>query len=384
MKMLIIGGGIGGLTTALACQHFNIDFELFEAAPEIREVGAGIWVPPNAMQVMQRLGLSADIARAGKQLDSISVGGPTGSIWYTLYTRDVIPKYGFGTTAIHRARLQSVLYKAVDNSRVHTGKRFANFTIEGEQVTAHFEDGTQATGDCLIGADGMRSQTRKQLLGELPLRYSGQTCWRGIVKYKLPDDISGAMRELWGKAPGQRFAYSQITADEVYYYGTMAAEAGQTDDPKTIKDTLLNNFSSFGPVPKAIINDIDPSTVIRTDLFDLKPIDTWTKGNIALLGDAAHATTPNLGQGAAQAIEDALALLSEFKENTSDITTSLQRYQSKRIEKAHHIVTTSWKFGQLTNMRNPVGIKVRNWLIRSTPDFITNKQIEKVYKVDLD
>ena len=382
MKVIIIGGGIGGLTTALACQHFNLDFEVFEAAPEIREVGAGIWVPPNAMQVMHRLGLSEAIKMAGKELESISVGGPSGRIWYTLHTKDVVSKFQFGTIAIHRARLQSVLHGALDQSRVHTGRRLNNISTTGTKVTAHFDDGTSASGDCVIGADGLRSETRKYLFGELPLRYSGQTCWRGIVKHKLPMELRGAMRELWGKHPGQRFAYSQITDDEVYYYGTMAAPAGETNAPATVKNVLSRNFRSFGEIAEAIISDIDASAVIRTDLFDLRPIKTWTKGNIALVGDAAHATTPNLGQGAAQAIEDAFVLAAELKEGASDTGPAFARYQARRIQKAHHVVNTSWKFGQLTNMRNPIGISIRNWVIRTTPSFITDRQIEKVYKVN--
>jgi 2-polyprenyl-6-methoxyphenol hydroxylase-like FAD-dependent oxidoreductase len=381
MKVLIIGGGIGGLTTAVACQHFNIDFEVFEAAPVIREVGAGIWVPPNAMQVMYRLGLADKIRMAGKELETISVGGPHGDIWYSLHTADVVRKYQFGTTAIHRGRLQSILYQAVAASKVHTGKRLISFSEEGNKVIACFDDGSQATGDCLIGADGLRSGTRQQLFGDLPLRYSGQTCWRGIVKHKLPPDIAGAMHELWGTLPGQRFAYSQITADEVYYYGTLATAAGQQDDPKTLKSELYRNFGSFGPVVNSIISHIDPATVIRTDLFDLKPIDRWTKGVVGLLGDAAHATTPNLGQGAAQAIEDAFVLAFALR-TTAGIPAALQQYQRQRIAKAHHIVNTSWKFGQITNMQNRVGVKVRNWVIRSTPSFITNKQIDKIYRLD--
>lgn len=381
MKVLIIGGGIGGLTTAVACQRFKIDFEVFEAAPAIREVGAGIWVPPNAMRVMHRLGLADAIRNAGKELETISVGGPGGDIWYSLLTSDVVRKHQFGTTAIHRARLQSILHQTLSSTKIHTGKRLISVSEDCHGVTAFFHDGSQATGDCLIGADGLRSVTRQQLFGDLPLRYSGQTCWRGVVRHKLPQEISGAMRELWGKRPGQRFAYSQITPSEVYYYGTLATPAGEKHDPDTVKAVLAQNFNSFGDIVQSIISDIDPATVIRTDLFDLKPIATWTKGNITLLGDAAHATTPNLGQGAAQAIEDAFVLASLLKE-TKKISEALLQYQRKRISRAHHIVNTSWKFGQMTNMRNPIGIKMRNWAIRSTPSFITNRQIDKIYRVD--
>lgn len=381
MKILIIGGGIGGLTTALACRSMDIDYEVFEAAPEIREVGAGIWVPPNATQVMYRLGQSDKIMSQGRVLETISVGGPNGKIWYTLHRDQVTARYGFSTTSIHRGRLQKILYEALEPAKVHTGKRLKQFVVDGPVVIAEFEDGTQAVGDCLIGADGLRSITRTQLFGEVPLRYSGQTCWRGIVKHQLPEEHRSGMRELWGKLPGQRFAYSQISPDEVYYYGTMATPSGGSDSPETVKDVLVKNFASFGKTAANVIADIDPASVIRTDLFDLKPISSWIQGHIGLLGDAAHATTPNLGQGGAQAIEDAYVLASELKAQPKNIPAALLQYQSKRVKKAHYIVNTSWKFGQMTNMRNPVGIRLRNWIIRSTPASITNKQIDKVYRV---
>jgi 2-polyprenyl-6-methoxyphenol hydroxylase-like FAD-dependent oxidoreductase len=382
MKILIIGGGIGGLTTALACQHFNIDYEVFEAAPEIREVGAGIWVPPNAMQVMKKLGKADDILKTGRLLGSISVGGPRGEKWYSLQTSKVISRYGFGTVAIHRAHLQSRLYDSLDKNKVHPAKRLKSFEAVKHGVTAHFDDGTKASGNCLIGADGIRSVVRHQLFGNVPLRYSGQTCWRGIVKFQLPEDRKDDMIELWGKRAGQRFAFSHISENEVYYYATLATDAGGKDHVNEVKEFLHTHYDNFGPVPTNIIEAIDPSTLIRTDLFDLEPIHHWTSNNIALLGDAAHATTPNLGQGAAQAIEDAYVLVSAIKENSSDIPAALKSYQQKRIKKAHYIVNTSWQLGQLTNMRNPAAIALRNWMIRSTPDFITERQIAKAYKIN--
>jgi 2-polyprenyl-6-methoxyphenol hydroxylase-like FAD-dependent oxidoreductase len=382
MKVLIIGGGIGGLTTALVCKHFQLEYEVFEAAPEIREVGSGIWVPPNAMQVMHRLHLADKVKETGTVLDKISIGGPTGKSWYSLLTENIIPKFGFGTVAIHRARLQALLYSALDKHKVHTGKRLHRFSQTKEGVTLFFQDGSQASGTCAVGADGLRSVTRQQLFGDLPLRYSGQTCWRGIVRLRLPENMKASMIELWGKRSGQRFAYSQITAEEVYYYATLATEPGGKDDLGNLKSFLHTNYDSFGTTAKLIIDAIEPQTVIRTDLFDLKPIHTWTQENVALLGDAAHATTPNLGQGAAQAIEDAYVLISLLKKQSDDIPLALRQYQQLRIKKAHHIVNTSWTFGQLTNLKNPVAIALRNWFIRSTPDFIASKQIEKAYKIN--
>jgi 2-polyprenyl-6-methoxyphenol hydroxylase-like FAD-dependent oxidoreductase len=324
--------------------------------------------------------VSDTISRTGKLLGSISVGGPDGDAWYSLPASKVIKKFGFGTVAIHRGRLQSILLQALDPQKIHTAKKLKNFSQEGGQVTAFFDDGSSYQGSCMIGADGLRSIMRQQLFGEQPLRYSGQTCWRGIVNHTLPEKVRDAMFELWGTRSGQRFAYSQITEHEVYYYATLATAPGGKDEGD-IKTLLHKHYNSFGSIASSIIEAIHPTTVIRTDLYDLQPMKTWTKGNVALLGDAAHATTPNLGQGAAQAIEDAFVVISCLKEH-AHISEALQSYNRKRLRKAHHIVNTSWKFGQLTNMHNPVGIALRNWMIRSTPDFITDKQIEKAYKID--
>lgn len=383
MKILIAGGGIGGLTTALACQHAQLDYEVYEAAPEIKEIGAGIWVPPNAMQVMKKLNLADSIIDSGTTLNSISVGGPRGECWYSIRSEKVIPKFGFSTVAIHRARLQRILYNAIDSGKIFTGKRLKRFENTGNKVTAFFKDGSHASGDCLIGADGLKSMTRRHLLGDMPLRYSGQTCWRGVIKFQLADELKGNMIELWGKSPGQRFAYSNISDDEVYYYATLATPAGGNDDLSSIRSFLHQRYDSFGEIVSKIIDQISPETVVRTDLFDLKPINNWTHHNVALLGDAAHATTPNLGQGAAQAIEDAYVLAKSLKENPNDIPSALHTYQQRRVSRTHHIVNTSWKLGQLTNIRNPVGIWLRNWMLRSTPEFISQKQVERVYTSNL-
>ena len=168
----------------------------------------------------------------------------------------------------------------------------------------------------------------------------------------------------------------------MYYYATLATSAGGKDVPEEAKKFLHQYYDSFGSIPSGIIEAIDPATLIRTDLFDLQPIHQWTSQNIALVGDAAHATTPNLGQGAAQAMEDAYVLISMLKDSVKDIPAAMAAYQQKRIRKAHYIVNTSWKLGQLTNIRNPVGIRLRNWMIRTTPDFVTEKQIHKAYNID--
>jgi len=382
MKILIAGGGIGGLSLALACSHFDLDYEVFEAAPQIREIGAGIWVPPNAMKVMQRLGVSDAIVQQGWPMDMANVGASETQVWQRIDSAWLKNNFGSGNVAIHRGKLQALLYHMLDSNKVHSGKRLVNLEQLNNKVTAVFEDGSRAEGDCLIGADGIHSATRKVLFGELPLRYSGQTCWRGIVDYRLPKEMQHLMYELWGKLPGQRFAYSHINANSVYYYGTMAVEPGGKDDNATIKTTLHNYFDCFGERAASIIEAIKPETIIRTDLYDLKPITNWVQGNAALLGDAAHATTPNLGQGAAQAIEDAYILAYELSKTSTTINDALLHYQAMRIKKAHYIVNTSWMIAQMGNIKNPFLASIRDFMMRYTPDFAMRARLRKAYKTN--
>jgi 2-polyprenyl-6-methoxyphenol hydroxylase-like FAD-dependent oxidoreductase len=379
MKAIIIGAGIGGLTTAIALRQRGIDYEVFESAPQLKEVGAGIWVPTNAMNVFERLGIAEKIKRAGKLMEEICVGNYKGKIFQTISASEVIPVYGNGTTTIHRGKLQALLYEELDKNKVHTGKKLKHYHEEGGQVTAYFEDHTSVTGDVLLGGDGIHSTVRDQLFGKMPLRYSGQTCWRAATDFKIPAASSARMCELWGK--GIRSAYSQMTETQVYFYATMRAPAGGKDQPGKLKDFLKKEYSSYGKLAMEIIESTVEGNIIRTDLFDLKPISAWTRGKIALLGDAAHATTPNLGQGGAQAIEDGYVLALSLSEN-KNIESALKHYQTIRYKKAVHIVNTSWQYGKMSNLNNTIAIAFRDFMMSNAPKSMGDRMLKKIYTLN--
>jgi 2-polyprenyl-6-methoxyphenol hydroxylase-like FAD-dependent oxidoreductase len=378
-KIAIIGGGIGGLTTAIALQQKGFEVKVFEAAPEIREVGAGLWVAPNAINVFERLGIANAVKSAGNQLNTSYLGDHFGNVLTKIDFNKIIEKYDNGTTAIHRAKLQNILFNLIKPGSVETGKKLKNIVSSEGGIHLQFEDGTTADSTILIGADGIHSVVRKHLFGEIPLRYSGQTCWRGIAKMQLPNPKVAA--ELWGKKGGLRSSYSQINADDVYWYITEKTEKGHKINQNEIKSYLLNLVAEFNSDIQNVVQNTEKEAIIQSDLFDIKPIPNWYKGNIVLLGDAAHATTPNLGQGACQAIEDGYFLAESLSQYPS-VEEAFKLYQNKRKPKADFVTKTSLQIAQVNNIGGTIGYRLRNFLLKITPQSVGEKQFEYLFRLD--
>jgi 2-polyprenyl-6-methoxyphenol hydroxylase-like FAD-dependent oxidoreductase len=381
MKALIIGGGIGGLTTAIALHQHGIDFEVFEAAPELKPVGAGIVMASNAMQVFQRLGIERKIIGAGLEVQQAFGVDEKFKVISGLDVKGkVAPRYGIGSYAIHRGRLQQVLLSEIESNKVYLNKRLASIQQSETKVIAKFEDGTSAEGDFIIGADGIKSAVRKSIFGELPLRYSGQTCWRGMAKFSLPDSKKGHSYEMWGPQKGLRFGFVPTAPDEVYFFTTYFTEAGGRDSG-VVKEQVLKLYAPFGELPRLIMEATPEENIIRSDIHDLSPIQHWWKGRVVLLGDAAHATTPNLGQGGCQAVEDAFVLATCLEQNKNP-ESAFAQYQSLRYQKALHVVNMSWQFGKVTNLGSPVLRWLRNNAMRMMPESTAIKQLDKILKLD--
>jgi 2-polyprenyl-6-methoxyphenol hydroxylase-like FAD-dependent oxidoreductase len=409
MKIAIIGGGIGGLTTAIALQKNGFtDITVYEAAPKIEPIGAGILLAANAMNIFHRLGIVEQMQAAGNALESAGLGNHHGTLLTKVDFLKIIKNYGFGTIAIHRGKLQQVLLQNIGKTVVVTGKRLKNivytegvldlgfgisdfgtvtpkpetrnpkYTEGGTQL--EFQDGTTAKADIIIGADGIHSVVRKHIFGDIPLRYSGQTCWRGIAKMQL--DNPKATAELWGTRAGLRASLVQVNDTEVYWYITLKHAAGLKLSKEETKPYLLDLVSEFNsPIQKAV-QCTENQHILHNDLSDFKPIKSWYKDNIVLIGDAAHATTPNLGQGACQAIEDALALADSLKSTPSvySVNKAFLNYQNARMKKVLFVVNTSLQIGQLSNIGGAIGYRFRNFLLRIAPNSVADRQFDYLFK----
>lgn len=378
MRGIIIGAGIGGLSTAIAMQKKNIDVRVFDSAPRLSSVGAGILIPPNAMTILDRYGLSEQLRASGISIDTLAILDPTGKVLSKASASFANNGVEQRTVAIHRGMLQQILLDALSPGVVLTGKHCVQVNNNLDGVAAEFRDGTSETATFLVGADGIHSNVRESINLNSPLRYSGQTCWRGVASMTLPLPWRRQLTEVWGA--GIRFGFVQIADEQVYWFATQCENAGGKDNAESIKQELLEKYKNFfEPIPE-IISSTASTTIFRHDIYDLQPLKKWHVKSVILIGDAAHAATPNLGQGGAQAIEDSWVLAQKIADCQTP-SDAFERFQAVRYAKVKKIVDTSWQLGKISNISNKTACKIRNTLLTAVPDFVTKQQARVIYKV---
>ncbi len=375
MQITIIGGGIAGLTTALALNKLGFDCKVFERAKQLNTVGAGIWMQPNALKVLDWLGLGELVRESGTLLNQVDITNAQLIPLKKTKQEVVQDEKGNKIVAIHRATLQKILFEAIPQGIVNLGCEFKSLEQNENQVKISFGD-REIMSHLLIGADGINSKVRGDIFSNTSKRFSGQTCWRGISDIRLPNEFQNAGIESWGKRI--RFGFSQITESQVYWFAVKNAPQNGTDNKNTIKAELKNDFKSFSPLVSNIIELTKADKIIRNDILDLKRLEKWHKSKVVLVGDAAHATTPNMGQGAGQAMEDAYYLANILARN-NQIEQAISLFESARREKADYVVNNSWRFGQMAH--SGFGQIIMKTIMKLTPDKVMNQQMNKLYSI---
>jgi len=369
-KITIIGAGIAGLTTAIALRKNGFEVEVFETAPEFSNAGSGINLALNAMQVFKRLGLYEDIKMICNDVHKMNSLKMDLNVITSSDLKSFEKNYGVSNVAIHRAALHKVLLKHLDDTPVYSGKKLRSLEQEDNKVLLQFEDDSTHTSKIVIGADGIRSVVRQSIFEDTRLRDAGQVCWRGISPVQLSEKYKTELNEAWGV--GRRFGFVQISEDSVYWYALI-------NKNKWREGLQLDElFSEFHPIILQIIQETPENNILFNEIWDLEPIEKWYKGNVCLIGDAAHATTPNMGQGACQAIESALALSIQMKEE-SVMQKAFENYQKIRYAKANYIIETSWKLGKLAQTDSVFVALLRDMLLPLVPGFITRKLNKRVF-----
>jgi 2-polyprenyl-6-methoxyphenol hydroxylase-like FAD-dependent oxidoreductase len=358
-QIAIIGGGIGGLTAALALKQFGFQSEVFEQAPALLDVGAAIAIWPNAMRVLERLQLSEKILEKAGAMEEIRWLDQEGFI----INRVSIPL----SVALHRADLQSTLLHALPDASIHLDHTFVEYKQQGNKVIATFAHGDSVEADFLIGADGIHSDVRAQLINDGDPVYRGYTVWRGISPMVPALIPPGTAVEIHGR--GKRFGIGPVGLGRVGWWAT--SNTADTDD-------LASLFAGWYPPVLELIEATPQKSILKTRALDRDPIKNWGSGRMTLLGDAVHPTTPNLGQGGCLAIEDALVLARCF-EKYGAVEEALRHYERLRYKRTAAIAKYSRYYGAVGQWENAWARGLRKTALTLVPESIARRLMQIVF-----
>jgi len=377
----ILGGGIGGLSTAIALQRKGFQVTLYESALQIKALGAGLALAGNAIRAYEEIGIAAEVIAVGSRLLVARGMTQAGKLISETSSEDLKRRFGvINNFTVHRADLHELLLGLLKPGTIQLGKAAESVKQDTQRVSIQFADGTNAEADFLIAADGIHSIVRKKLMPETLPRYSGYTCWRAVVD-ELPPDINlNEMTETWGS--GRRFGVVPIGRNRIYWFATLNT---QPDDPRMrnarVRD-LQDFFRDFHfPIPQLLANTRDDQ-LIWGDIIDIKPISRFAYDRILLIGDAAHATTPNLGQGACMAVEDAATLMNALMKY--EPLDAFKRFESHRIRRTTDIVNQSWTFGKLAQLENSILMWMRNSALGMIPKSTVVNQLKGLFDVSFE
>jgi FAD-dependent urate hydroxylase len=338
MRIVIVGAGIGGLTAHLVCRRAGFEVEHYERQPLLGPVGAGIVLWPNGVKILLALGLGERLHHIGHPLERVITRTSQGELLAEMPVGELERQLGAPVYPVSRTDLQSLLVDAVGPGALRLGARCVRVEQTPENATAHFEDGHAATGDAVVGADGIHSVVRRAVAGEVAPRYTGMVNWVGLL---ANDGLQPAHTGYEFLGEGKRCGLLPLVGNRVYFGFAAAVDKAAPPPACGRRDQLRELFGGWpAPIP-AVIDNLDEAGLKYLEIHDLPPLPRWSQDRLTLLGDAAHATAPTLGQGGCQAMEDAIWLFRCLGATTLGVADGLARYEAKRRERAEFIVARS-------------------------------------------
>ena len=394
MKVLIAGAGIGGITAALCCLHFGHEVTVLEQATELGEVGAGIQLPPNAMKVFEALGIDTLLTENAFQPEALEARmGISGRSIFTIpLAVQSLQRWRAPYLHIHRADYIEALRQALHKSApqaLKLGTRVKHFTHQNEQVKVTLEDGRQISGDVMIGADGIKSTIRKQMLGPDKVDFTGNLAWRAVVPMSaLGPDAPSPTACVWMGGGRHAVTYRLRRGDLVNFVGVVERTDWTHESWTEIgtQEEALQDFDGWHNTITTLIKAVKPGTLYRWALFDRAPFLKWCEGNVTLLGDAAHPMLPFLAQGAAMAVEDSWVLARELAQKGRPIEASLLKYQATRQARTARVQAASRANMKTFHQRTKTGqIKTYGpmWLASKLAPSIVHKRMDWLYGFDV-
>jgi 2-polyprenyl-6-methoxyphenol hydroxylase-like FAD-dependent oxidoreductase len=380
-RAIVVGAGIGGLTAARALDAAGFEVLVVERAPELREVGAGISLWPNAVNALHALGLRESVEVRCASADDAGLSTWQGTLLASIRAGEFRSRFGAPLLVCHRAELQAVLRSALPLHVLRVGVASIAVEQRDENVTVHLADGSVERAELVVGADGIHSRVRGELFEAIPPHYSGFTAWRGVV----PLDQTLSERFVPGEflGSGSLFGMARLNGNQAYWWASERMPENEGSEADVEKADLLRSFAAWrDPIPD-LIAATPHGSVIRTPLYELTPLTRFAVGRVAVIGDAAHPMLPNLGQGACQAIEDAAGLASALA-RVDDVPAALAAYSRQRAKRTAAVVRASRRLARVTHLQNPLAVAARNGLMRVTPRSASARRLAQIigYEVE--
>ncbi|MFD7624907.1 FAD-dependent monooxygenase [Streptomyces sp. NPDC059851] len=383
---VVAGAGIGGLTAAVALHRRGWRVTVCERAPGPSAAGAGIVLAPNALRAFDTIGFDAGRA-AGRAVPAAMGLRRQGGRWLSRAdTAAMAARYGRPPLAVYRPALAAGLAAELPAEAVRYGAAVTGIDSPDGSPLVRTTAG-ELSADVVLAADGIHSSLRRQYFpGHPGLRYSGETAWRTVLPAgDVPSAVGAgqpprpATAETWGR--GERFGIVPLGDGGLYLYATAVVPEGYR--PADVRAELLHRYGTWhDPVP-ALIDRIDPAAVLQHDLYDLAaPLPRFHHGRIAWLGDAAHAMTPNLGQGGCQAVEDAVVLahlLDAAGGTEAGVPEALAAYSAARCARTDAIRVRAWRAGRMAALTHPLAVAARDLAVRAVPERVRQRAVDDLF-----
>ncbi len=350
LKVIVVGAGMGGLATAIALRQAGYEVEVYDRVQELKPAGAGISLWSNGVKVMNRLGLGQEIAQIGGPMNRMTYISKTGETLTDFSLAPLVEAVGQHPYPVSRTDLQQMLLTALGEEHVQLSARCVAIEQTEDQATAIFEDGSRASGDVVVGADGTHSVVREHVLGHATQRrYAGYVNWNGLVKA----DEKLADKESWViyVGDGQRASMMPVGGDRFYFFFDKPLDY-DIEPPANLQTELANHFEGWAEPVQRLIAQLDPKATNRVKIHDIDPLSAFVKGRVALIGDAGHSATPDLGQGGCQAFEDAWVLANSLLTTNLGVADALKRYEGLRRDRTADVVLKARKRADMIHGKN--------------------------------
>ncbi len=380
-KGLVIGAGVAGLAAAIALRRMGIEPVVFERVDELRKVsvGGGLHIWPNAIKALRQIDLADRVEGIGAVVEHSHFRTSRGDLIADLPVGASSRKVGAVTVGVSRGELHALLAEVLGSDAVRLSSECVGFTQDSSGVVARFSDGREERGDFLVGADGLRSVVRSQLLGDDEPRYSGYTSWLALVELAGEEAPADVLTVMFGR--GARFIFYHVGGGRFGWIANKNTPPGGKD-PDGPTAAVLEIYGDWAEPVATLVKRTDPARIVRMDLSDRPPTKHWGEGRVTLLGDAAHPMTPNIAQGACQGIEDAVVLMKSLTAEP-DVVTALRSYEERRKGRTATLTKRSRMVGAIGQWESPVLCAIRDRVLLKGFQKAATKNDEKLFAFEV-